>query len=107
MRWLVIGFAWFSLGCGGFQVSRGALDVVSSRAIPHQVAVEYHPRVEGRTCYATLDPGVNGLELAFADALAQRPEANALSLVTVDVESGPAHPDKWCFVVRGTPVRLK
>jgi hypothetical protein len=88
-------------------VSRGALDVVSSRTIPHQVAVEYHPRVVGRACYGALDPGVNGLELAFADALAQRPEANALTLVTVDVESGAVRPNAWCFVVRGTPVRLK
>jgi hypothetical protein len=92
-----------SLGCGAlraFDFSRGTLDIVSSRAIPRQVAVEYHPRVEGRACFRQSETGNNGVELAIADALAKRPEADALTLVTLRVESP-------CYIVEGTPVRLK
>jgi hypothetical protein len=92
-----------SLGCGAlraFDASRGTLDVVSSRTAPHRVAVEYHPRVEGRACFAPYETGKNGVALAIADALAKRPEADALILVTLRGESP-------CYVVEGTPVRLK
>ena len=104
MRTLLLAVACgTSLGCGAlraFDFSRGTLDIVSSRAIPHQVAVEYHPRVEGRACFGPTETGKNGVELAIADALAKRPEADALTLVALRVESS-------CYIVEGTPVRLK
>jgi hypothetical protein len=92
------------LGCGAlhaFDLSRGTLDVVSSRPNPRQIAVEYSPRVEGRACFTPFETGKDGIALAVADALAKRPEANALALMTLRAEKGQ------CFVVEGTPVRLR
>jgi hypothetical protein len=92
-----------ALGCIHLRVyefSRGTLAVVSSRPFPKVAASVYYPRVEGRACYGPLETGKGGIELAVRDALAMRPAADALTLVTLHVEN-------QCFVVEGTPVRLK
>jgi hypothetical protein len=98
---LAIATAGASLGCAAFDTTRGTLGLAASQTIPRQIAVEYSPRVEGRACFTPFDDGEKGIELAVADALAKRPEANALALVTLRAEKGQ------CFVVEGTPVRLK
>ena len=101
---LAPGIALLALGCGlqGAVYPRGQLALVSSRALTQPIAVEYHPRVEGRSCMENLlvDTGKDAIALAVADALAKRPEANALALVRVRVAD-------YCWIVEGTPVRLR
>jgi len=88
-----------SLACAA--EARGRVRLLSSRVVPNLYAAMYYPRVEGRACYESLfSRGKDAIELALVDALAKRPEANALALIKFRLEGN-------CFVLEGTPAKLK
>ena len=99
-RSLLAAAALAAAGCQVYNPPRGTLAFVSSRPLPGQAAAVYYPHVVGSACFNPPTLGADALELAVADAIAKRPGANALALVAIHLENP-------CFVVEGTPIRLK
>lgn len=81
--------------------SRGNFKLLSTRVVPNQYAAVFYPRMKSKTCFGLLADEEDILQRGLEDALAKKPEANALALAEFSLDL------HGCLLVEGTPVKLK